>query len=294
MVRSIKEYARDWQDNAEADAFWSILTDPKFSGRKWNANAFYKTGEEEIKRLFEYMQKASIQIPEGLFMDFGCGAGRISKALRMHFPGGYGVDISPKMVNLANNFVKGVNFLVNQKDSLEYFTDESIDFIYSHIVLQHIPNEYQKRYITEFMRILSKGGLAVFQVPIEVVAVASHSMKRPFADQVMDTLKACFPFLLELKREYAGSNGSHNFQIEMHTLPFEEVKECCNAMGCVIEAHPATNSCERDHNGELEFYDLRKERDRLENSSQGNRYLSCMFFIRKPIGLHGVQMQNDT
>lgn len=162
MVRSIKEYARDWQENAEADAFWSILTNPKFSGRKWNAAAFYKTGEEEIGRLFNYMKKASINKPNGVFMDFGCGAGRVSKALRKRFTSGYGVDISPKMIDLASNYVHGVSFIVNQKDSLEDFANQSIDFVYSHIALQHIPNDYQKRYINEFMRIIRGGGAGRF------------------------------------------------------------------------------------------------------------------------------------
>jgi ubiquinone/menaquinone biosynthesis C-methylase UbiE len=284
MVRSVKEYASDWQENAEADAFYSILTNPKFYGGKWNATAFYKTGEAEISRLFSYMQKASIATPNGLFMDFGCGAGRTSKALRKRFTGGYGVDISPKMISLANSYVQGVSFFVNQRDYLEYFADQSVDFIYSHIALQHIPNDYQKRYINEFMRIISRGGLAVFQVPIEVVA--SQSIKQSFTHQIKQKLKECFPSLLALKRKYTASNGFHfDFKIEMHALPFEEVKDICDARGCVIEAHPSTNSCERDHNGKIEFYDLKEERGRLEKHNRLNRYLSCMFFVRKPTGL---------
>jgi len=284
MVRSIKEYARDWQENAEADAFWSILTNPKFSGRKWNAAAFYKTGEEEIGRLFNYMKKASINKPNGVFMDFGCGAGRVSKALRKRFTSGYGVDISPKMIDLASNYVHGVSFIVNQKDSLEDFANQSIDFVYSHIALQHIPNDYQKRYINEFMRIIRGGGLVVFQVPIEVFA--SQSIKPSFPNQMKEKLKKCFPSVLALRRKYSASCGfDFSFKIEMHVLPFEEIKEICDAWGCVIETHPSTNSCERDHNGKIEFYDLKEERWRLEKSNGLNRYLSCMFFVRKPVGL---------
>jgi ubiquinone/menaquinone biosynthesis C-methylase UbiE len=284
MVRSIKEYARDWQENAETDAFWSILTNPKFYGRKWNATAFYKTGEEEIGRLFSYMQKEAIDIPHGLFLDFGCGAGRASKALRERFSGGYGVDISSKMINIANSYVKGVSFFVNQADSLEYFADQSIDFIYSHITLQHIPNDYQRRYINEFMRIISREGLAVFQVPIEVFA--SQSIKKSFSDQIREKLKEYFPSLIALKRKYTASHGFHfDFKIEMHALPFDVVKNICDARGCVIEAHPSTNSCERDHNGKLEFYDLVEERRRLKKDNRLNRYLSCMFFVRKPARL---------
>jgi hypothetical protein len=134
------------------------------------------------------------------------------------------------------------------------------------------------------MRVLRRGGLAVFQVPIEVIA--SQSIKQSFPDQIKERLKECFPSLLALKRKYKASNGFHfDFKIEMHALPFEEVKDICKARGCVIEAHPSTNSCERNHNGKLEFYDLKEERCRLEKDSRRNRYLSCMFFVRKSIKL---------
>ena len=34
-------------------------------------------------------------------LDFGCGIGRLSQALAEHFDQVYGVDISPKMIELA-------------------------------------------------------------------------------------------------------------------------------------------------------------------------------------------------
>lgn len=186
------------------------------------------------------------------------------------------------MIDIANSYVRRVSFFVNQNDTLAYFQDQSIDFIDSHIVLQHIPKEYQKRYINEFMRILSRGGLAVFQVPIEVIA--RPPMNPSITNQIKEKLKESFPSLLALKRKYTASYDPQlDFKIEMHVLPFEEVKNICDTWGCLIEAHPATNSCERDHDGKLEFYDLKEEKNRLAKNTKLNRYLSCMLFVRKPL-----------
>ncbi|HAM52396.1 MAG TPA: hypothetical protein DCP92_17500 [Nitrospiraceae bacterium] len=165
MAKTLDEYAKEWQGDAEADALWVILTDSRYYGGKWNVEDFFATGDEEIERVFRFMQSRSLRVNDGCFLDFGCGVGRISKALRKRFQRGFGVDISPKTVDLARSYVKGVDFMVNQCDSLPQFPDDSVDFIYSHIVLQHIPNDYQKRYLDEFLRIVRPGGLAVFSNP---------------------------------------------------------------------------------------------------------------------------------
>lgn len=135
MTKTIDNYADEWQKNAEADAFWVILTDSRYYGRKWNADDFFATGEEEIGRFFRFMEQSSIPAPSGSFLDFGCGVGRISKALRKIFDSGYGVDISQKMIEFTRVYVPGVEFVVNQTDSLERWGDNSVDFVYSHIVL---------------------------------------------------------------------------------------------------------------------------------------------------------------
>lgn len=157
-TRRLNEYAKEWEGNAEADPFWAILTDSQYYGKKWDRAEFFSTGEEEVERVFKFMDSASIAAPSGSFLDFGCGVGRISKALRRRFQRGFGVDISSKMIDLARTYVSGVDFITNQDDSLIGFHDASVDFVYSHIVLQHIPNEYQKRYIDEFLRVLRPGG----------------------------------------------------------------------------------------------------------------------------------------
>jgi SAM-dependent methyltransferase len=281
MPKSINHYAQEWQQNAAADALWVILTDSKYYGRKWDETEFFATGDEEIGRIFDFMKKQGIELSSsGSFLDFGCGVGRNSKALRKRFEGGFGVDISEKMIELAHKYVQGVKFMVNKSDSLDQFANDSIDFIYSHIALQHIPNEYQRHYIDEFLRIMRPGGLAILQIPIEIIN--PQVINPPFAVQVKKEMKRLFPFLVSLKRWLIPPKHFHyDFKYEMHLLPDEVVRRICEKHGCVIEAAPATNSCEADHNGKVEFYDTNVYRHMLKESDLPNRYLSCMYYVRK-------------
>lgn len=282
MTRRLDEYAKEWQGNAEADPFWVILTDSRYYGRKWDVAEFFSTGEEEIDRVFKFMVSAAIAAPSGTFLDFGCGVGRISRVLRRRFENGYGVDISPKMVELARTYVDGVEFIANQTDSLAGFDDASVEFVYSHIVLQHIPNEYQPRYIDEFLRVLRPGGLAVFQVPIDIVN--PQKTRTPLAYRVKQTVKRGLPFLVALKRKLFPPKTAHyEIRYEMHPLPHCTIQSIIAKRGCVVEAAPATNSCEADHNGKVEFFDLAGHKRTLERSGTSNRYLSCMYFVRKPL-----------
>jgi ubiquinone/menaquinone biosynthesis C-methylase UbiE len=55
-------------------------------------------------------------------------------------------------------------FVVNAAPDLEQFESGSFDFVYSSLVLQHMPSaEIVEKYVGEFLRVLRPGGLAVFQ-----------------------------------------------------------------------------------------------------------------------------------
>lgn len=283
MTKPMTQYAREWEQNAAADALWVILTDSRYYGRKWNREEFFATGEEEIRRVFDYMHENGVTVPDGTFLDFGCGVGRLSKALRARFPAGYGVDISERMICFAREYVEGVSFRVNQEASLGWLANDTLDFVYTHIVLQHIPVPFQRSYIDEFLRVLKPGGLAVFQVPVEVIHPAENPP--PLSIRIKRRVKDAFPWLVSAKRSLFPGNGAcHEFRYEMHTLPHEEIDEICRQRKCLIEKYPATNSCDADHNGKVEFYDHAVHRQLLEQSPGTNLYLSRMYFVRKPRG----------
>ena len=280
MTDGLERYVREWEENAAADQLWVILTDPERYGRKWNQQEFFATGEEEVRRVLAFMAGVGVPLPRGRFLDFGCGVGRISRALHPHFENGIGVDISAHMIELARAYVPGIEFAVNQGATLAGIPDAAVDFIWSHIVLQHIPNQFQRGYLAEFMRVLRPGGLAAFQLPVEIIN--PREVRPPRWYRFKQAVKRRMPALLALKRRLRPATGfHHDFRYEMHALPDREVREICARGGGRIVAAPATNSCEPEHNGRVEFFDPAERRRELVASGQPNRYLSLMYFVRR-------------
>jgi SAM-dependent methyltransferase len=61
------------------------------------------------------------------------------------------------------------NYFLNEREDLALFREQQFSFIYSIIVLQHLPTELARKYITEFVRILQPNGVLVFQLPARFV-----------------------------------------------------------------------------------------------------------------------------
>ena len=160
--------ARLWDAHAERDPLWAILSDPNKRDGKWDVKKFFLTGVGEISSLIYRLRSNGIAAPRGRALDFGCGVGRLSQALAAHVDHVTAVDISPRMIQLANalNRLPGrVSYVCNQRDDLAPFGDASFDFILSNIVLQHVPPQASVRYLSEFMRLLAPAGVLVFQLP---------------------------------------------------------------------------------------------------------------------------------
>jgi SAM-dependent methyltransferase len=62
-----------------------------------------------------------------------------------------------------NADVGNVEFRENASARIEGIADASVDFVLSHIVLQHIPPALAAGYVEEFFRVLAPGGVAAFQ-----------------------------------------------------------------------------------------------------------------------------------
>lgn len=155
---------REWEDLAQLDPLWAILTDGTRQFGGWNAEEFFASGQREIDHL---MQDCGL-LPgdNGKALDFGCGVGRLSRALRSYFGEVYGLDISEQMIRLAKQHTPSCNFRVNQVGDLSFSPDNFFDFLYSNIVLQHQRTKaLAKSYIREFVRVIKPEGTVVFQMP---------------------------------------------------------------------------------------------------------------------------------
>jgi SAM-dependent methyltransferase len=166
---SLERHKRDWEELAAEDPLWAVLGDPARRGGGWQVADFLRTGEEEIEQLVARGRELGLPTAFGRALDFGCGAGRLTRALAGHFSECVGVDISESMVAEArriNADCSGCTFVVNDTPDLRRFPDASFDLVYSTLVLQHLPGRrLVAAYVAEFVRLLSPGGAAVFQLP---------------------------------------------------------------------------------------------------------------------------------
>lgn len=164
----LKDVQANWNRFGETDPFWAVLAWPGMEAGRWDVDAFFATGREEISDVMAYLDELGVPLEHGIALDFGCGVGRLTQALAHYFDQVHGVDISETMIDLAqrlNRFGERCHYHLNLRDDLSLFADDTFDFVYSNITLQHMPPRYARRYICEFLRVLKPTGIAVFQIP---------------------------------------------------------------------------------------------------------------------------------
>ena len=169
-MKSFHQYVKEWEKNAKKDPYWSVLTASEYEHTQWNRARFFQTGTLEIETLKQYIEQNALPIPfTGIALDFGCGVGRLTQALAPHFQEVFGIDIAENMLSEAyralGTSVQNIHYLHNPHPHLKLFSDNSFDFIYSNVVIQHISTANQLIYLREFVRILKPGGWMVIQIP---------------------------------------------------------------------------------------------------------------------------------
>jgi SAM-dependent methyltransferase len=190
---------KNWNDFAKADPLWSILTEDDKKGNRWDEEEFFEKGKKEIDELMKYSRSLNIDVKRGMALDFGCGVGRLTQALADHFEEVHGVDISPRMIELANEHNSHGSrcvYHLNGRSDLQLFDDDVFDFIYSTITLMHMEPKYSMNYIKEFLRVLSPNGLLVFQQPNEVIVYPGDSLIK----RMKKKIKADLPKLWYIHR----------------------------------------------------------------------------------------------
>jgi SAM-dependent methyltransferase len=170
---ALAKHRQDWEELAAVDPLWAILASAEARGGGWNIDEFFSTGESEIAQVLETAERLGLPEQHDCALDFGCGVGRLTRALAGRFREAVGVDIAEEMVRLARelNEDRNCRFELNARSDLTAFEDDSFDFVYSSLVLQHLPQrELIKGYLGEFLRVLRPGGLAVFQTLAQLPA----------------------------------------------------------------------------------------------------------------------------
>jgi len=231
----------DWESLAQCDALSAILADDSKTAGRWSIEEFMATGDAEIGVVMGHL--ADFQyIPNrgGAALDFGCGVGRVTQALARQFKFCIGIDISHQMIQRADSLNQHghCRYVANSSEHLP-FPDATFSFIYSNIVLQHMPRRLSKGYLKELVRVLAPGGVLVFGV------------QDRFAAPDFMSLLLRIRHILHIRSRLKVALGFGPGDMQMHCLPEKIVREALGAVA-ILDIQ-LTNTAARDFNGRLAY-----------------------------------------
>ncbi len=238
---NLEKLKNDWESLAERDALGAILTDATKTGGKWDIAEFMATGEAEIDIVLGHLGAIG-HTPDfaGAALDFGCGVGRLTQPLARRFASCAGVDISREMIEKAVrlNQYPHCGYVVHSDTNLP-FADGSFAFIYSNIVLQHVPPRFAEQYLREFVRVLAPRGVLVFGVQdsFAMPDVASRIVR--------------IRHILRLRSRIQDALGRGKGNMQMHCMPEYMVRRALGPAKVVDTQW--TNTAARDFNGRLVY-----------------------------------------
>lgn len=221
-MKELSALASHWNALAR-DAKWAVLSDPSAKGGQWNDEAFWRTGVHDVEAVLADCARLGADPPRERALDFGCGVGRLSRALAAQFTRVDGVDVSSAMVEHARQGAPGnATFHENRVSDLSLFPSATFDFVLTLIVLQHMPPPLMVGYVREFGRVLRSGGVLYFQVP----SAPRPRFSRVRAKTLLRRAAFRLPGVKSLWRRVRGE-----LPIEMYALPERQVRATLAALG---------------------------------------------------------------
>ena len=139
----------DWERRARENAPFYICTTAAES-----AEAFAASGEKDLEA--EVLDGLPVS-PDWAALEIGCGIGRLLKPLSKRVRRAVGVDLSDEMIRRGREYCadRPNVELLRTEGALEGLADGAFDFVFSHIVFQHLPRKaYVDRYLREAHRVL--------------------------------------------------------------------------------------------------------------------------------------------
>jgi len=202
-----------WEALGEERPHWSVLSADEFRPERIaeTEGEFYRSGATDVANLLAALNRAGVEAAAlGTLFEFGCGVGRVTAHLARHFPRVVACDLSRSHIRLAESALAAgsiANVTIVPAQPPDFGMAQPFDAWFSRIVLQHNPPPVMRLILERALKLLTPGGVAVFQVP--TYAVGYHFR--------LDEYLACS----------AGAG-----EIEMHVLPQAEVFRIADRAGC--------------------------------------------------------------
>ena len=139
----IAKMRREWDQRALENHRYYIVN----SQTNWSDEDFRESGEGTVSHyvLTDMENICHGRSPADMkVLDFGCGAGRVTRALAKVFGEVHGVDISGEMVRIARHALVGVSNVRihhNNGADLDVLGSELFDFAFAFSVFHHIPSK---------------------------------------------------------------------------------------------------------------------------------------------------------
>jgi len=110
-------------------------------------------------------------------LDLGCGTGRHTIILKNKGAKVWGLDLSPKMLEIAKTEIKGVDFKIGTVYKLPYKSN-FFDIIVSGLAVEYF-KDIDKAF-KEIRRVLKKDGIFVFSTKHPLLEISKHIKGRPY------------------------------------------------------------------------------------------------------------------
>ena len=146
----MRSSSTEWDQLGEREPYFAVLTDERFLRDRIDIAEFYATGEADVARLFADIGQSFH--PKSA-LDFGCGVGRLTAALRRRVPDVIGCDAAESMLRLAQAAVPDATFVAE-------LPDRRFDLVCSLIVFQHIPVAAGMAIVERLLGMVDTGGVA--------------------------------------------------------------------------------------------------------------------------------------
>jgi SAM-dependent methyltransferase len=163
------------------DPLWAVLTEPEHRGGRWELDTFFASGNDVIDHIWSCAAPFGVPARTATGLDFGCGAGRLTRALTRHVTAVTGIDVAQSMIAEArrlNSDLPGCTFDTHSANDLGRFGDQTFDVVVSLLVLQHLTSgSLIERYLAEFVRVLAPAGLLAVQLPVFVPPPAASTLR---------------------------------------------------------------------------------------------------------------------
>ena len=272
---SIHTSRKKWEGFAQRDSSWANGPLLNCKDKGWNEEYFFQTGQSEIETVLNKLEEEDF-LPEdrSIVLDFGCGLGRLSRALTSYFGRVVGLDVSPSMIEQAKaihgDHWDHLEFYVSTEDDLSIFEENHFSCIYSSIVLQYIPKPDSLKLISAFMRVLKPNGRLIMQIPTR--DLRSRSITQKIVAQARLNVR-------ETWRRLGFSEGNHK---TIYTTSEKEIEDIIYKHGGEIMATYYTNHLAPDFAGQVHWLKFNEVQD----------FLSTMFIVRKKASMSLPQPQN--